>query len=258
MIYSFAGQIAGSFPIRLTGSALRAMTCIGTPALCPELRVPAMPDTLDFDGFRTANAPALGAVVPYWAVAWPGGQAVARYLLDHPRVVRGRCVVDLGCGSGIVAAAAMRAGAARAIAVDSDPNALCAAAETARLNAVSVATRLDSIESFAPDAGAVVCAGDLWYEREIGRRATRALRRMANAGRQVICGDPGRPGRPRHRIVERARYSVAVSEAFERRNRVDCIVFDLLALRIPPAHSSYASEAGARPVHCDETASNVS
>jgi predicted nicotinamide N-methyase len=242
----------------MTPAALRAMTRVAAPALCPELRVPAVPDALDFNGFRTVNAPGLGAAVPYWAVAWPGGQAIARYLLDHPGVVRGRHVVDLGCGSGIVAAAAMRAGAALAVAVDSEPNALIAAAETARLNGVSVLTRLDSIERYVPDAGAVVCAGDLWYERATGRCATLALRRMANNGLRVFCGDPYRSERPRHRIVERARYTLAVSEAFEHRNHVDCAVFEMLALRIPLAHSSHESDAGARDVQWGETVRNVS
>lgn len=233
-----------SLPSAAASATLRAMTRVGVPALCPELRVPVVPDALNFDDFRTANAAALGAAVPYWAVTWPGGQAIARYLLDHPWIVRDRCVIDLGCGSGIVAAAAVRAGARLAVAVDSDPNALSAATETARLNDVTVATRLDDIERFVPDGGAVVCAGDLWYEREIGRRATAALRHMANDGRRVICGDPARPWRPRHRIVERARYVVAASEDFERQSCVGCTVFDLLSLRIPPAHSSYASRGG--------------
>jgi len=234
------------------------MTRVEAPALCPELRVPTIPDGLDFDGFRTANAPALGAAVPYWAIAWPGGQAIARYLLDHPWVVRGRCVVDLGCGCGIVAAAAMRAGAALAMAIDTEPNALIAAAETARLNGVNVITRLDRIERFAPDAGAVVCAGDLWYEREIGRGATLALRRMANDGLRVICGDLGRSAKPRHRIVERARYSLTASESFECSTRVECAVFELRPLRIPLAHSSHDSGAGARDAQWGETTRNVS
>jgi predicted nicotinamide N-methyase len=246
MIYSFAGQIAAPLPSKLTPATLRAMTRIEVPALCPELRVTGVPDGLDFDGFRTANAPVLGAAVPYWAITWPGGQALARYLLDHPQIVQGRCVVDLGCGSGIVAAAAMRAGAALAVAVDSDPNALITAAETARLNGVSVITRLDSIETYTPDPGAIVCAGDLWYEREIGRRATQTLRRLANDGLQVICGDPRRPARPRQRIIERACYRMAASETFERGSHVDFAVFELLALHIPLAHSSHESGAGAR------------
>ncbi|MEM7224466.1 MAG: 50S ribosomal protein L11 methyltransferase [Pseudomonadota bacterium] len=222
------------------------MTRWTAPALCPELELPALPEGLDLDGFRTANGAAIGADVPYWVVAWPGGQALARFLLDHPGTVVGRCVVDLGCGAGIVAAAAMRAGAARAVAVDSDPNALIAAAETARRNGVAITTHRADIERFIPEPGAIICAGDLWYERQIARRATSALRRLAEGGHQVLCGDPGRPDRPRQRAVERAHYSVPVSETFERHSPVECRVFELEALNIPPAHSYHASHAGAR------------
>jgi len=241
----------------MTPAALRTMTRVEVPVLCPELRVPGIPDGLDFDGFRTQNAPALGAAVPYWAIPWPGGQAIARYLLDHPHIVRGRRVVDLGCGAGLVAAAALRAGAVRAVAVDADPIALIAAAETARLNGVDVDTRRDTFDTYAPETGAIVCAGDLWYERDVGRRATRVLRRLADGGWRVICGDPRRPGRPRQRIAERACYPLAVSEAFERRSRVDCAVFELLASRIPQAHSSYESAARARRTQWGETARNI-
>lgn len=227
MIYSAGSQIARQRSQGVQPAALGAMTSIGAPPLCPELRVPTLPQDVDLDSFRSTHESLLGAGVPYWAVVWPGGQALARYLLDHSEVVRGRCVVDLGCGSGIVAVAAMRAGAARAIAVDSDPNALSATAETARLNYAEVTLLQEDLERYRPESGAIICAGDLWYEREIGRRATSALRSLARRGHRVLCGDPCRPGRPRLGTLEKARYTVAVSEEFERLNPVDCRVFEL-------------------------------
>ena len=203
------------------------MTAVSSPRLCPELRFPGLPEGQDFDAFRVENEAALGASVPYWAVAWPGGQGLARYLLDHPSIVRDRSVIDLACGSGLVAAAAMRAGAAQALAVDRDPNALVAAIETARLNEVAISVGRADIAQFNAADDSVICAGDLWYEPIFGRQATKALRRLADLGHTVICGDPGRPGRPRQGVVERARYEVETSEAFEAQGRSLCRVFEL-------------------------------
>ena len=256
MIYSLVSQTVAGGSSSLSADLLREITRIRVPPLCPELRVPGLPSGLELDGFRTTYEAHLGAVTPYWVIAWPGGQALARYLMDHPDVVRGRCVIDLGCGAGIVATAAMRAGAARAIAVDSDPNALCAARETARLNGVNVTCLLQDIEGFAAEAGSVVCAGDLWYERETARRATLALRRMAQDGHQILCGDPSRPERPKHRVVHRASYSVAVSQAFERMSPIECRVFELLALHMPRTHTAHASREGAHALQSDKTANN--
>lgn len=227
MIYFDAGQTARMLPSGMTPDEIRAITRAVAPALCPDLLVPGLPESEDFERFRGRHAASLGAGVPYWAVVWPGGQALARYLSDNPAAVRGRAVVDLGCGSGLVAAAAMRAGAVEAVAVDADPNALSAATLTAELNGVAVTTCLGPIETYEPEAGTVICAGDLWYEREIARRATQALRRLAVAGHEVLCGDPNRPARPRQGAVALADYEVAASEAFERSGRVRCTVFSL-------------------------------
>lgn len=227
MIYYETGQTARAYSSGLSPADVRAMTRAQAPTLCPEVLLPSLPETQSFDDFRSHNAESLGAAVPYWAIAWPGGQALARYLLDNPDLVRGQSIIDLGCGSGLVAASAMRAGAARALALDADPHALSAVAETGRLNGVEISTLLDSFEAFEPEDGAIVCAGDLWYEREIARRATQALRRVAAAGHQVFCGDPGRPGRPRIGLEELAAYSMTTSEAFERAATLCCRVFAL-------------------------------
>ena len=213
--------------------ALRRITRPVHPPLCPELRYPGLPRDTGFDGFRTSAAKLIGAAAPYWVLAWPGGQALARYVLDHPEAVAGRHVIDLGCGNGLIAAAAMRAGATSALAVDPDPWALCAAAETAKLNGVEVSTRQADIEEFAASCDAVICAGDLWYERVLARRATTALRRLADAGVTVLCGDPGRPGRPRQRIATLACYAVTASQQFEARTKLEVTVFQLLATAFP-------------------------
>jgi predicted nicotinamide N-methyase len=140
--------------------------------------------------------------LPYWAHPWPGGQVLARYLLDRPHLVRGRRVLDLGCGGGLLAVAAATAGAADVLAADVDPLALAAV----RLNAEAVGVRIrvtaqDLLAGPHPGAAAerwdVVLVGDLWYTPDLAARATEFCRRAAADGALVLLGDPPRsyPGR---------------------------------------------------------------
>lgn len=143
---------------------------------------------------------------PFWAFAWAGGVALARWVLDHADVVRDRVVMDLGAGSGLVAIAAKRAGAARVVAADVDPVALVACLVNADRNGVALETdvrdRLDDL-----DAGAdVVLVGDLFYDAAIGPRVLAALRRWTASGapRRAIAyvGDPGRGHLPKAEHLE--------------------------------------------------------
>ena len=129
------------------------------------------------------------ASVPYWCVPWAGGQALARYVLDHPETIRGMRVVDFGAGGGVVAIAAKLAGAAHVVAVDVDPLACAACAANAELNGVALEIlEQDIVGSGASDAE-IVLAGDVWYEREPAARFDRWFRTLRA---RVITGDPGR------------------------------------------------------------------
>ncbi len=135
---------------------------------------------------------------PYWAWPWAGGQALARYVLDHPEIVRGRFAADIGTGGGIVAIAAAMAGAARVAAIDIEPFAV----EACRLNAAAngVAAIVDPIEadpSDTDDGWDVVLVGDLWYESEMSRRLEPWLRSLARRGATVLTGDLGRAYLPK-------------------------------------------------------------
>lgn len=132
--------------------------------------------------------------LPFWAFAWAGGLAVARYLLEHPEEVAGRRVLDVATGSGLCAIAAMRAGAASAQAVDPDPLSEAAVAINARANGVSVRfTRADVLELPVPPASAdVILAGDVCYEETMSERILGWLRVAAASGIRVLVGDPGR------------------------------------------------------------------
>jgi predicted nicotinamide N-methyase len=153
---------------------------------------------------------------PFWSVAWPGGQALARYLLDHPDLVAGRLVLDLGAGSGLVAIAAAKAGAAAVIAADPDPIAAAAIGLNAAANNVPAAACVAD----ARDAGVradVIVAGDVWYERELADQVASYLDEMAVAGAAVLTGDIGRTYFPRGRYRCLTSYEIPVSVALEGR-----------------------------------------
>lgn len=243
MIYSSGGQTLQRPQVPFTTDALRQMATPTKPFLCPELVFRGIPPTLSFEDFRSTNELLLGANVPYWAVAWPGGQALARWMLDQPDEVKGRTVVDMACGAGLAAVAAKRAGAKCAIAIDTDPNALIAARETALLNDVSIETRCGDLRDFTPETRTILCAGDLWYERELARLATTQLRQLAGAGHRVICADPGRPGRPRNNCNKIADYQIDVAENFEINSTVRCEVFELMEAPILDSHAPHDHDA---------------
>lgn len=151
---------------------------------------------------------------PFWAFAWAGGQALARYVLDAPDVVGGRDVLDLATGSGLVAIAAARAGARTVTANDIDPLALAAAGANAAANGV----RLRLIEGDllqTDDRYGVVLAGDVCYSRDMSGRMLGFLRRAAAAGALVLIGDPGRAYLPAEGLTAAAAYDVPVAEELE-------------------------------------------
>jgi len=157
---------------------------------------------------------------PYWAFAWPGGQAMARYLLDHPETAAGRQVIDLASGSGLVAIAAAKAGAAAVTAYDVDPLAAAAITMNAAANQVAVravcADILDRDEF--PDDADLMLVADAFYERDLACRVTRFLGRARACGVAVLVGDLGRAYLPRDRLRPLAAYDVPGLGALEDRD----------------------------------------
>lgn len=139
---------------------------------------------------------------PYWAYGWAGGTVLARYLLDNPGVARGKRVLDLGTGSGVVAIAAAMCGASRIDAVDIDPNAIAATGLNAELNGVSITARCTDILDAAPPAADLVLIGDVFYDDAVARRALPFARACRDAGCAVLIGDPGRKPLP-HEALQR-------------------------------------------------------
>lgn len=147
---------------------------------------------------------------PYWARCWGGGLALARHVLDHPETVAGKRVLDLGAGSGLVAIAAMKAGAENASAVDVDSYAIAAARLNAEVNAVIVEARLADLTQGAPPTEVdLMLVGDLFYDVELARGVLPFLERCAAAGVAVLIGDPWRAPLPTGRLTVVAAYPVA-------------------------------------------------
>jgi predicted nicotinamide N-methyase len=152
---------------------------------------------------------------PFWAFAWPGGQGMARYILDNPELVRGKRVVDFAAGCGIASIAAMKAGAKSAIAVDIDPLALHAIQLNAGNNNVEVAL-CEGLDFTKPFTKAdVILAGDICYEQAMSTALTRWLRLCIERDVLVLMADPGRAYVPQDGLTKLASYDVPVSRDLE-------------------------------------------
>ena len=159
---------------------------------------------------------AIGLPPPFWAFAWAGGQALARYILDRPEVAANATVVDFASGSGLVAIAAARSGALRVTASDLDPFAIAAIGLNAAANGVAerIEPVSDNLLDTAPEAG-LVLAADVFYERDLAQAVTVWLSGLQARGATVLIGDPGRTYLPRERLECLETYTVPVSRALE-------------------------------------------
>lgn len=164
---------------------------------------------------------------PFWAFAWPGGQGVARYILDHPDTVRGKRVMDFAAGSGIGALAALRAGAENVVAVDIDPLALHAIHLNAALNNLSVSTTGFIDMKKPPKNIDLIIAGDVCYQEAMAARMMRWLWLSVAEGIRVIIGDPGRAYVPKSGLTKLATYTVPTSRDLENDDRRTVRVWDV-------------------------------
>ena len=196
-------------------SFIRANTRLLSPPLVPEIKLHLAEESLPIWQKTEEQLGELNVPPPYWAFAWAGGQALARYLLDAPSHVAVARVVDLGSGSGLSAIAAKMAGARSVLAADIDAMAITAIGLNAAANAVAIETTSDDLLSGAPIAAEVILVGDLFYERALAERVLAVIEAMAARGTLVLVGDPQRSYFPKDRFVAVAEYRVPVTRELE-------------------------------------------
>jgi predicted nicotinamide N-methyase len=207
------GGLGGvSFSTPVPAAFVRAHTRPTRPALVPEVvlqvadDVVALWEAMERQWGEPAEQP------PFWAAAWPGGQVLARYVLDTPHLVAGRTVLDLGSGSGLVAVAAALAGAGGILASEIDPFGVTAIELNAQANRVTGIQVVGDVLGGEPPPVAVVLAGDVCYDREMTERVLPFLERASGRGAEVLIGDPGRMYLPRARLTQLAAYDVPETE----------------------------------------------
>ena len=193
---------------------IRENTRVLAPSHVPELALHLADDAVSLWELTEERLGELGLPPPFWAFAWAGGQAHARYVLDHPEAVRGKSVMDVASGSGLVAIAAMKAGAASALAIDIDAFASHAAILNAELNGVAVEVS-DADPVGRPTEADVILVGDLFYDRDLAPRVLAWLIAMQAEGKTVLIGDPGRTYLPREKLEQIAAYDIPVTRALE-------------------------------------------
>ncbi len=203
---------------------IRANTSVTPLPLVPELRLHLAHEAVPLWQKTEEELGELGLPPPFWAFAWAGGQALARYVLDQPELVKGKRVVDLASGSGLVGIAAMKAGAASVLAADIDEFAAEAIRLNAELNGISppshegegnfTVTSADLLASSPPPCD-VILVGDLFYEKDLATRVLGWIEDAETRGTACLIGDPGRSYLPRERLTKCAEYNVPVTRDLE-------------------------------------------
>ena len=183
--------------------------------LVPEIRLYLAEESMPIWQKTEEELGQMNVPPPYWAFAWAGGQALARYLLDNAALVAGRTVLDLGAGSGLTSIAAMKAGAASVLAADIDRYALVAIALNGEANGVRIETTATDLLAAAPGSFDVVLVGDMFYERDLAERALAFVETARTKGAEVLVGDPRRSYFPKERFRKVAEYSVPVTRDLE-------------------------------------------
>lgn len=206
---------------------VRANTALVSPALLPELTLHLATEVTPLWLATETSLHESGLPPPYWAFAWPGGQALARYLLDNPARARGRCVLDFAAGSGVAALAAAKAGASHVAASELDPLALAALALNAAANKATIELLAEDLTARAAAGWDLLLAGDVCYERPMAERVMPWLTAAAAQGIEVLLADPGRAYLPKSGLVECARYVVPTSRDLEDRDSRETIIYRL-------------------------------
>jgi predicted nicotinamide N-methyase len=203
-------------------------TAVSSPPACPELRLhPASEVTPLWEATETYLAQN-NVPPPYWAFPWVGGQALARYILDHPQLVAGKSVLDFASGSGLVGIAAKLAGAAEVLATDIDRVALSAIALNMKENGVTFDVSDRDVLDEQDCPWDVIVAGDVCYEKPMAEKTFAWLRRCSKAGAKALMADPGRAYLPKTGLMRLAEITIACSLDLEDKTSRDVGIFQIV------------------------------
>ena len=194
---------------------IRANTTVMAPPLVPEISLHLAHEAVPLWQKTEEELGEMGLPPPFWAFAWAGGQALARHVLDDPSLVAGKRVLDLAAGSGLVGIAALKAGAAGALAADIDRFSLAAIRLNAALNAVALEVTGEDLLAAPPPACEVILVGDLFYEKGLAERVLSWLAAAEEQGIPALIGDPGRSYLPRGELTKLGQYRVEVTRDLE-------------------------------------------
>jgi predicted nicotinamide N-methyase len=194
---------------------IRAHTSVMTPPLVPEISLHLAHEAVPLWQKTEEELGELGLPPPFWAFAWAGGQALARHVLDTQALVKGKRVIDLASGSGLVGIAAMKAGAASVLAADIDGFSLESIRLNAALNSVEMAVTGEDLLAAPAPACDVILVGDLFYERGLAERVLSWLAEAEGRGILTLIGDPGRSYLPRDKLTKLGDYQVQVTRDLE-------------------------------------------
>lgn len=193
---------------------IRANTALIAPPHVPEIALHLADEAHALWHRTEEELEEIGLPPPFWAFAWAGGQGLARHVLDHPHRVAGRRVLDFASGSGLVAIAAMKAGAAHVLAADIDPFCAAAIALNAAENGVAVDFTAEDLVG-RPGDWDVVLAGDVFYDKGFAERLLPWFAALKATGAEILVGDPGRAYLPKTGLDRLATYEVPVTRALE-------------------------------------------
>ncbi len=203
---------------------IKTNAILAAPPLVPEIKLHLATEVLPLWRATEEELSQIGVPPPYWAFAWAGGQALARYVLDHPQQVAGKRVLDIGAGCGLVGLAAARVGAASVLAADIDAFACAAITLNAAANGCDIAVTQEDLIG-APANWDVILVGDLFYERPL---AERLLAWLLALGIPALLGDPGRNYFPGAQVEKLASYNVQTTRDLEDREIRETGVYRLL------------------------------
>jgi predicted nicotinamide N-methyase len=206
---------------------VRASTELLAPPLVPEIVLNLATEVVPLWRKTEEQLEAEGIPPPYWAFAWAGGQALARFVLDRSENVSGRRVLDFGSGSGLVAIAAARAGASHVLAADIDRFAGAAIALNCEANDIATVDVTAEDVIGRPCAWDVILVGDMCYERPLAERLLSWLAQCAHGGAAVLLGDPGRSYFPKSGVTKLATYHVQTTRELEDREIRETSVYRL-------------------------------